>query len=155
MATERLSYLSNKEEIEYAHLEQLSRGVPQLPPGTVLLSVAKLLVPPCNISFKLGTVSVFIEIKTSFHSTAIWCSEDCGALAEVAVVRVVQRILDEIPHQHPHSVWRFSVRLKVTRRQHRVLEIFRVDIGRESDVWIIVNFVLVFRRGLVVPCQSR
>lgn len=41
------------------------------------------------------------------------------------------------------------------RRKHRVLEMFRVDSGRERDIRVIVNFVIVFRRRLVVRCQRR
>jgi hypothetical protein len=32
---------------------------------------------------------------------------------------------------------------------------FRVDSGRERDIRVIVNFVIVFRRRLIVRCQRR
>lgn len=47
------------------------------------------------------------------------------------------------------------MRLEVTRRNHWILEVFRVDSVGERDIWVIVNFVIVFRRRLVVRCPCR
>lgn len=47
------------------------------------------------------------------------------------------------------------MRLEVARRKHWVLEVFRVDSVGERDIRVVVNFVIVFRRRLVVRCQCR
>lgn len=85
--------------------EQLGRCMPQLAEVVVFLQVERILevgvaMPQLLEEFVLRLHGVEVERVAG--------REDDDLLGEVAVAGVVQAVLNEIAHEHPHSAWSLS-----------------------------------------------
>merc|ERR1712230_27291 len=85
--------------------EQLRRCMPQLPVFAVFLFVQLILklgisLPQHAVELRLVWYSVELERLT-------WV-EDGHVLAEIAIMGIVQAVLNEVPHEHLHPPRPFS-----------------------------------------------
>ena len=102
-----------------AHLEQLSWSVPYLSPRTFVVHLE------CFVTFR-NFLLEFGRIPDGAEVDRIRRSENGGLLRKVAVMWVVQRVLDEVPHEHLYlSGWRF-VPLEVIRGNEFVIGMVNV-----------------------------
>ena len=125
--------------------------MPNLPPRTSVLINIIGRVPPRNFVLKLRLVPHGVKLDG-----ILFCRREDGRLFwEVAVVGVIERVLDEVADEHFHSRRRGRGTLEVVRGDARIASMFGVWLLLEKYVGIVVYFLLLLRFVLLGAVAGR
>ena len=96
-------------------------------------------IPPGDFILKLHRVAHNTEVDGVPRGR-----KDSCLLGEIAIVGVVERVLDKVAHEHFDARGRFGVVLEVVGRDAGVCDVLWIGGLIEEYLWVVIEAVFVF-----------